>query len=662
MARKTKAAAADLAVEDMAPEDTRNYGRKKKATDAREPAQQEPVGQAAEPITEQPASLPLSELTPAASDINSRRTIPENSLGELMASILALGVLQPLAVRWRSGATEVVDGNRRLAALQALAKKRKIPRSFLVPVHWPAMAENHVAAEASLAANVVRLPLHPVDQFEAFTRLIETQGMTPDALADHFALAPMQVSQVLALGTLPAKVRDAWREDAITASQAQAFTVAADEKAALKVLKAIMAKGAMPYQREPREIRRALTENATEASNSAALSIVGMEAYVAAGGTARTDLFEDVTYLEDKDLLERLCTEHLKVEADAIAEAEGFAFGVGQVHRIYRTGPGDESYVEMPYEPWLSADEAKRLKSGKIDWKEQNEIMHAAQARRDADPEARAKSGVLVTVSRREPGCVEVERCVIRGDERDAGAIGEARQANAGPAPAAEGDGEEGEGEEAAETKRAPWALRLALSQQLTAAAAIAVANDARLGLVLAVAALRSGYGKPVRLDPNGWQGVRPELGPRSFADELAVANAMGLGELAAALSTAVGWSFDFTLASQDHQAIAIKPEGIQAVLSVLNGDALRDAIWETWDARAYFQRIPAAMVKAALVEMGDAPPKAMKKGPLAELAVGRSRQTGWLPLELRSSHYDGPGSEAVALPEMPEEEAEANG
>ena len=66
--------------------------------------------------------------------VNVRCTGRDAGLDTLAASIDSLGVLQPLVVVESGGVFFVVDGNRRLAALEALAAAGRIPRKAHVPV------------------------------------------------------------------------------------------------------------------------------------------------------------------------------------------------------------------------------------------------------------------------------------------------------------------------------------------------------------------------------------------------------------------------------------------------------------------------------------------------------------------------------------------------
>jgi ParB/RepB/Spo0J family partition protein len=117
--------------------------------------------------------IALNKLDVAAANV--RRTGRGNGIEELAASIAAHGLLQSLVVRPTlddSGAPigryEVVAGGRRLAALKRLAKRKAFGKTGPVPCR---VLDGEDAGEASLAENVVRLDMHPADQFEAFARL-----------------------------------------------------------------------------------------------------------------------------------------------------------------------------------------------------------------------------------------------------------------------------------------------------------------------------------------------------------------------------------------------------------------------------------------------------------------------------------------------------------
>ena len=99
-----------------------------------------------------------------------------------------------------------------------------------------------------------------------------------------------------------------------------AFTVNPDHARQEQVWEALQ----RSYTKEPHQIRRMLTEGAVRASDKRA-QFVGIEAYEAAGGVILRDLFnsDDGGWLQDPGLLDRLVTEKLEREADAV-RAEGW--------------------------------------------------------------------------------------------------------------------------------------------------------------------------------------------------------------------------------------------------------------------------------------------------------------------------------------------------
>ncbi|MDG2570781.1 ParB N-terminal domain-containing protein, partial [Vibrio parahaemolyticus] len=148
-------------------------------------------------------TIPLTKLV--ASKQNVRRTNVTASLDELCASIAAHGLLQSLSVMpvvdgdgADTGKFHVIGGGRRLAALKRLAKEKKIAKSFEVPC---VIAQGE-AEELSLVENIVRERLHPADEYEAFKKLQDEQGLSVDDIAARFGVTPRVVQQRLRLGAV----------------------------------------------------------------------------------------------------------------------------------------------------------------------------------------------------------------------------------------------------------------------------------------------------------------------------------------------------------------------------------------------------------------------------------------------------------------------------
>ena len=102
------------------------------------------------------------------SPLNARKTVSNAACDEMKASILSHGLMQNLVVTaGKKGKFLVIAGGRRLEAIKALIAEGKLPDDHAVPCQI--VTEEH-AAEMSLAENVVRLAMHPADQFESICR------------------------------------------------------------------------------------------------------------------------------------------------------------------------------------------------------------------------------------------------------------------------------------------------------------------------------------------------------------------------------------------------------------------------------------------------------------------------------------------------------------
>ena len=101
-----------------------------------------------------------------------------------------------------------------------------------------------------------------------------------------------------------------------------------------------------PWDRTPVALRRKLTAGEIEAAGNALVRFVGVDAYEAAGGVVRRDLFDDEQsrFLSDPALLQRLATEKLEALAGAVRE-EGWAWVEARIeidsHALRQFAPCD---------------------------------------------------------------------------------------------------------------------------------------------------------------------------------------------------------------------------------------------------------------------------------------------------------------------------------
>ena len=264
--------------------------------------------------------IPFNKLVLSQSNV--RRVKVGVSIEDLAASIARRGLIQSLSVfpvvdaeGNETGMFEVPAGGRRFRALELLVKQKRLAKVAPVPCVVRDRDSAILPEEVSLAENIERAALHPLDQFRAFHDML-IKGMTEEEIAAAFFVPVNVVKQRLRLATVSPALHDVYADDGMTLEQLMAFTVSEDHERQTQVWDAI--KDA--WSKEPYQIRRMLTETTVRASDKRAV-FLGIEAYEAAGGIVMRDLFQadDGGWLQDVGLLDRLVAEKLKIEAEAIA-------------------------------------------------------------------------------------------------------------------------------------------------------------------------------------------------------------------------------------------------------------------------------------------------------------------------------------------------------
>ena len=257
-------------------------------------------------------AIPLSAIV-GRSPANCRAEGMDLDLAGLAASLDAVGQLHPLLVSTHPQELDkfwIDDGGRRFEAFKLLREMGKLAHDAPVDCDVAAMDEG-LARERSLAANVMRRDLHPVDQCEAFFALVDV-GVSVEKIAADFAVTTRHVRQRLRLTALSPRVRAAWRDGLFSADVAAAFTIAAGHTDQDKLLDE-----SCPF--DVHTIRTRLRGDAMRADCKEA-RYVGLEDYVAAGGIVDDNLFEDFSLCRDGALLKRLAREKLLAQGSSLIE------------------------------------------------------------------------------------------------------------------------------------------------------------------------------------------------------------------------------------------------------------------------------------------------------------------------------------------------------
>ena len=540
----------------------------------------------------------------------------------------------------------------------------------------------------SLAENSGREAMHPADEFEAFKALID-EGKGVEDVAARFGVSVLTVQRRLKLSALSPKLLALYREDGINLDQLMALTLSDDHAVQERTWF-----DAQPWDKTPAALRRRLTVGEVEAAGSALVRFVGIDAYEAAGGVVRRDLFDDEQsrFLSDPALLERLAVEKLEALACTVRE-EGWKWvearlsvdsqalrqfaPCGHVNRsptvaeqeeldalARRAAELEQQAQALDDAPEWSPDEAEMIDLEEQDIAARCKAIH--EALKTWTPEQMAHAGVIVTIGR--DGDVEVMRGLVRDDDRKAivGAVRSKGVTGSGSADDAIDDEPLSASSSAAPERRAPGCSEaltkrlaahrtMALQAMLTQNAAVALAS------VVHVFVLRT-FGADYPREASALQ-VSPQLSAYALeaaADDLRASRAWLAVQQAkeawqARLPEHQGEWFGWLIGLSQAELIELL-----ALCSALTANALLTAgaagsanaiaaalgldMADWWEptAEGYLNHVPKAQIVAALQEAGPelagGGVEAMKKDALVSAAASRLAGTRWLPEPLRRS------------------------
>ncbi|MDJ0683503.1 MAG: ParB/RepB/Spo0J family partition protein [Alphaproteobacteria bacterium] len=232
-------------------------------------------------------------------------------MADLLPSIRALGLLQPLLVRPNCDGYEVVAGGRRLQALRTLAEEGG--KAAPVPCIVMAAGDDARAIEASLAENIARLPMDEIDQYKAFAALIK-QGLDAESIAARFGVTERLVRQRLAIANLAAPILTAYRNGDIHVNTVRLLTMATpkQQKAWLALYRGDAARAPEGYRLKCWLFGGAEIETG--------VALFDLDLYP---GNLVADLFGEATYFDDAEAFWALQSSAI-AEAAARYRAEGW--------------------------------------------------------------------------------------------------------------------------------------------------------------------------------------------------------------------------------------------------------------------------------------------------------------------------------------------------
>ena len=171
-----------------------------------------------------------------------RSLVDDTRLDELARSIKANGVIQPIVARRVGKAYEIIAGERRWRAAQLAGHEH-------VPVIVRDVPDDKLL-EIALIENIQREDLNPIEEANAYHKLIEEFGLTQEEVAMAVGKNRSSVANFLRLLKLPDEVRSDVAGGALSMGHARAVLGLADEAMQRKVARDVVMRGLSVRQAE----------------------------------------------------------------------------------------------------------------------------------------------------------------------------------------------------------------------------------------------------------------------------------------------------------------------------------------------------------------------------------------------------------------------------
>ena len=193
-----------------------------------------------------------------------RKSFDDSGLSELADSIREHGVVQPIVIRaLDDGFFQLIAGERRWRASQR-AGLLKIPAVVRE-------AGEHAALEIALIENLQREDLNPIEEAQAYERLIVDFGMTQEEVAKRVGKNRTTVANMLRLLRLPPEVQQWLRENRLSTGHAKALLSLSEPDAILDTARKIIQGNYSVRQTEILVARHAKTATDDDSGDSSAV-------------------------------------------------------------------------------------------------------------------------------------------------------------------------------------------------------------------------------------------------------------------------------------------------------------------------------------------------------------------------------------------------------
>lgn len=199
-----------------------------------------------------------------------RNHFNEQDINELAESIRENGIIQPLIVTHseQNGVYELIAGERRLRA-------SKIAKLETVPVVVLEVADENTLLEMALIENVQRTDLTPIEEAEAYNKLIEKFGYTQEEAAKRVGKKRSTVTNLLRLLGLPEFIKTDVHDGVLSEGHARTLLRLSDDLLKMKEVRDLIAKKNLSVRQTENLVRNISTPttNQTKTHSSEDLEI-----------------------------------------------------------------------------------------------------------------------------------------------------------------------------------------------------------------------------------------------------------------------------------------------------------------------------------------------------------------------------------------------------
>lgn len=171
------------------------------------------VEKVVEKIIQEPLEVKINDVEPNREQ--PRTNFDEDALIELSESIKQYGIIQPIIVKKRNDFYEIVAGERRWRAAKMAGLKK-------VPVIIKEFSEQEIM-EVALIENIQRENLNPIEEAQAYQRLIKEYNLKQDEVAEKVSKSRAAITNSMRLLKLDERVQKMLVEDMISSGHARAL-------------------------------------------------------------------------------------------------------------------------------------------------------------------------------------------------------------------------------------------------------------------------------------------------------------------------------------------------------------------------------------------------------------------------------------------------------